>query len=799
MRRIIFCLIILLILFGLTFVISLQSFPYWYDQSSWAINLSKNIFIAGLVIIAEAIISWLVSFLFEDKDFSERLKFSFGSKYKKISTALDKITQIVITKEKTSKKYIPNIFIESNEIKEKLRYFCEPSLFFPKITEEANREIRTSFILQVLDQLHYPHNTKPPLKLRSKKLPDKKLKRAIETYIKNLDDKETLLEIFLPEHEVGIKPELLKNIPTAYSHIYQYVYANLQFYSSYKRAINQAREDISLLSSKFLILASKAGHGKTNLLCDFTDNFLLRKKHKCIYLPAREFNNMATDDQIEQQITKIIFSDSDIQFSDIQRLLTYDKKIDFLFILIDGINEHKDIGLFSTALEQFANRCSGQKIKMILTCRSEYFDERFANLLQIQDLSKIDMDEWKYINQIPKVHSSELISRYFSEFKIKMNSGDVDSDIEKIFFEDKLLLRIFCEAYENEKPAAYLDNLYKLEIFYKYYEKKKSIIKGLDKCLDEISSLMVGQEKFSNIPLSTLTNDTQQVIEKTAYENVIIRKDIVLQPGVAFGKFEVINFVYDEFRDFIIASIIINKWRDENKQAQDLIRKFTMPKSEISEGLQRYLCLWAIRNNQNDLFDFLSQFSWFNIIFIESVFDSPEKFLTETIAKRLQYLFLHDATSALHLIFHLSRRIDFRIYPLVNLDLILSVFDNFSTEDFDRILSTPLNHEIQFQLTYIAHLCHQIYDAFSEDRVREKSYPYLIQLLCYLSGTMDKTDPRFRGLGFTLFPAYETLLRISDLHKKQEVIIQAKLVLCKTNVKPVQDNLQRLLEILGEK
>lgn len=798
MRRIIFYLIILFILFGLTFVISLLFFSSWYDQSSWVINLSKNIFIAGLVILAEAIISWLVSFLFEDKDLSERLKFAFGSKYKKISTALDKITQIEVAKEKTSKKYIPNIFIESNEIKEKLRYFCEPSLFFPKIIEEANRELRTSFIIQILDQLHYPHNTKPQQKFKSKNLPDKKLIKAIETYKKNLDDNESLLEIFLPEHEVGIKPEFQNKIPPAYSHIYDYVYANLQFYFSYKQAINEAREDITLLSRKFLILESKAGHGKTNLLCDFTENFLLRKNHKCIYLPAREFNNMAVDDQIEQQITKIIFPDPDIQFSDIQRFLTYDKKIGFLFILIDGINEHKDIGLFSIALEQFANRCNGQKIKIILTCRSEYFDERFANLLQIQDLCKIDMDEWKYNNQIPEVHSSELISRYFSEFKIKMRSSNIDPDIVKIFFEDKLLLRIFCEAYENEKPVEYLDNLYKLEIFYKYYEKKKSIIKGLDKCLDEISSLMVGQEKFSNIPLATLSIGAQQVIEKTAYENVIIRKDMILEPGVAFGKSEVLNFVYDEFRDFILASIIINKWRDENKQAQDLIRKFTMPKSEISEGLQRYLCLWSIRNNQNDLLDFLSQFSWFNIIFVESVFDSPEKLLTENIAKKLQYLFLHDPTSALHLIFHLSRRIDSEIYPLVNLDLILSVFDNFSTEDFDHIISTPLNHEVRFQLTHIAHLCRLMYNAFSDGRVREKSSPYLIQLLCYLSGTKDKTDPRFRGLDFILFPAYETLLRISDLHKKQEVINQAKLVLGKTKVKPVQDNLRRVLEILGE-
>ena len=566
MRRIVFFFAILLFLFFATFGLSLLISPAWLKQPAWSSTLTVTIVIGGLILIGEGIISWALSFLFEDKEFNERLQFTFGNKYKEISRRLDEFTIQEINKEKKSKKYIPNIFVETTEIKEKLRYFSEPFTFFVKIVEQTDQELRGSYIVGALKHVHYPVGETIYSQVRLKAGNQEALKLNIQKYETYLNQKLTLTDILIKEKGAGIKPEYISKIPPEFSHIHDYMYPNLQHYRVYESSIEQAKENLNLLRNKLVIIKSKAGHGKTNLLCDFTEKFLLKRGHTCLYIPAKALNHLGEQETLEETIVRTIFTEPDIRFSDVIRLVKFDKKISHLFILIDGINEHKNLALFSTALEQFIERCSEHNIKIIVTCRSEYFDDRFGNLLLVDNSSVFDMDHWRYINRIPGVHVKALISGYFSEFNLKMSADNVHPEIMKVFNKDKLLLRIFCEAYENEQPADYLDNLYKLEIFKRYYDKKTETIHGLDDCLTEIIVKMIADNQFANIPIPDLSAETVAVVENTVYENVIIKKDMLANSDLAFGKSEVINFVYDEFRDFLLASKVIMEW-DQDKQS----------------------------------------------------------------------------------------------------------------------------------------------------------------------------------------------------------------------------------------
>src|SRR5271157_88450 len=156
MRRLVAFLIILVVLIALSYGISIILFPEWLSLPKGSATLLQQIFVIGLGMIADAIVSWLVSFLFADKDFNERKSYVVGDKYKNISKRLDEFTLQEIGKEKKSRKYIPNIFVETTEIKEKLRYFSEPYVFFSKIVEQTDRELQTSFIVNALKQIHYP-------------------------------------------------------------------------------------------------------------------------------------------------------------------------------------------------------------------------------------------------------------------------------------------------------------------------------------------------------------------------------------------------------------------------------------------------------------------------------------------------------------------------------------------------------------------------------------------------------------------------------------------------------------------
>lgn len=798
MKRIGLFLFALIILFVISFVLSLVCFPLWLTQEKWASDLAKNILVIGLTMSVECFFTYWLFFLFEDKEFKERLKFVIGNKYKKISKRLDEGTQFEVNKEKRSRKYIPNIFIESTEVKEKIRDFCEPLLFFPKIVERTERRLQNSYIVNILNQIHYPVDEVTNPRINRNFRSRESLNQSIKIFKKFLNQKKSFTDILIKNSGTGIKPEYKAKIPSRFSHIYDYAYPNLQFHHSYEEEINQAEENLNLLSNKVLILKGLAGHGKTNLLCDFTENFLLRKKHKCIYLPAREFNYLGVQATIEQFITRIFFTESDYQFIDILRLIKFDKNIDYLFVLIDGINEHKDLDLFLVALEQFIQRCNGFNIKIILTCRSEYFDDRFGNLLLLDNLSLIDMDAYQYTHRIPDIHQNALISRYFSEFSVLLDPNRVDQDIITVFNEDKLLLRIFCEAYEDEKPAEYLSDLYKLEIFNKYYEKKLAVIPGLDDCLAEIISWMIDHHEFNNLQTLHLSKQTKIVIEATAYENVILRKDIITTPGIAFGRSEMINFVYDEFRDFLIASRIILYWTNDNSIAREYIQQFTESRCTISEGLQRYLCLWGIKNDQRELLNFLSSFSWFNLVFINAVIDSPDRYYTDFIVEIMRRLFKSDPISALHIIFYLSRRVNVAQHPILNIDLLFSCITELSEIEYKQIVSGALNEEQDYKTSCISYLCHSLLKAFQEKRVPEESWPKLILLMCYLTGVRDSKFPRYRDNGFGPYPACDVILNMGDYLERQIIINQIHQVEQIFHIHSVINNLQEILRHLGE-
>ncbi len=798
MKRIIFFLIILALTFTIAFVSTILLFPEWLARAGWASNLTIKIVVGGAGIIVAAILSWALKFLLEDQDFNEWLSFKVGSKYRKILVSLDDFTRQEIGKEKKSKKYIPNVFVETTEIKEKLRYFSEPFDFFPKVIEQTDRRLQTAYIVNILKQLHYPMNEPAYPNLRVISHAQKSLFDAIQRYLIYLDQKLKLTDILIKHDGAGIKPEYLVNVPDEYSHIYQYTYHLLQFYWSYEYAIQKAKKDLELLKNNLVIIKSIAGHGKTNLICDFTDNFLLKKGHRCLYISAKALNNLGEQETLEHAMARTIFSEPDVRFSDVLRLVKFDKKIDYLFILIDGINEHKNLPLFSVALEQFIQRCKGSNLKIILTCRSEYFDDRFGNLLNIEGCSVLDLDEHEYRNEMPDVHIEALLSRYFSEFDVKISVENVYSDIMDVFNEDKLLLRVFCEAYEHEQPAEQLDNLYKLEIFNKYLEKKSDTIQGLDICLAEIVDMMLTDNQFVNVEISKLSAQAVEIVENTVYENVILKKDVLLKPGLAFGKSEVINFVYDEFRDYLIASRVIIEW-DQNKPASIvMIQNLCRPQSPVAEGLQRYLCLWSIKNKNNDLLDYLSNQDWFDQIFISSVFDTPDLFLSAFVLELIKGLFNANSTNALHIIWQLIRRTNVKVYPNLNIEAMFSWLDEIDEVKYKEIIVEALCSDYDYESSQLTYLCRLIIEAFSANKVSEASGQNLIRLLCYFAGVKDLGYRRYRKYDLGKQPAFKSILELSSIIDKQLIYEQISCVFEDIGIEHIKNDLQALLEQLGD-
>jgi hypothetical protein len=713
----------------------------------------------------------------------------FGTKYQEIENGIRKFTISQINKEKNNRKYIPKIFIETVVAKEKLRYFSQPYRFYSKVIYSFHTNIKNSSFISALENLHYPV---PPLhispKMRSTNLKEncQDLIDAVDHYIKPSD-------ILADEHD-DIKKEHFEKIPINKQHLYYYQRYKFHFFGYYDRIISDFKKDLRLFVSQTILLVSKAGYGKTNLICDFTENFLLKKSKICLYFTGRDFNQMADTESIEEAISRIIFIEKKYRFSDIISLLSFKKINEYVYIVIDGINEQNDLVSFSLSLEQFIQRCNNLNIKIILTCRSEYFQERFGNLENLEDISIVYMDELK----IPETHRKYLIDNYFSFFDIPIKSSQVSDDVIETFSEDKLLLRFFCEAYQGERNVPPLYDLYRLEIFTHYLVRNYQKIIGLEDCLKEIILYMIDNQKLSDIPYNALSNETKQIIESATYENLLIRKDIVINPDIAFSKNEVINFVYDEFRDFLLASYLIILWSENKSKAKDRLDKLAGVKNIVAEGLQKYLCLWAIKNSERELLRYLSSFNYFSDAFINSIFESSENVISEEDLALLKNIFLQNQGYAILIITKLLYRCDVIHYPILNINFLFEQITEMNDSQYNDLVITGLQNQYDFQHTYITSICTDIIDAFLDRQVSKEIGIIIIKLLIYLSGVKDELY-RDRMSAFGLYPAIEAFSRIKDNFRYDELQVILEQCYQSTRISFIRKGIEKILDGLKER
>ena len=293
----------------------------------------------------------------------------------------------------------------------------------------------------------------------------------------------------------------------------------------------------------------KAGQGKTNFVCDFAEKVLYRRSIPCLFLTGREMNCVSPD-KIGEYIVRSIFGDCyngnlDDMLADLDKLGVANHTP--VIIIIDGINEHTDISTFAQHLETLAERIlTHTNIRLIVTCRSEYFDERFSNFRIASFSNRIyfAQDFGRYMSAIHKEH---LLRAYFHFFKLKCPF--LSEKVEEHLKTDTLLLRIFCEAYGDHNAIKdivlpQMLDLYKDEIFTLYLGRKlEEAAKQRDessplavgkyerykRVLRQIIGLMIEKNQFTNIPVSELGEDRDTIAE-------MIGEDIDLTPMFLYGN-----------------------------------------------------------------------------------------------------------------------------------------------------------------------------------------------------------------------------------------------------------------------
>ena len=525
-------------------------------------------------------------------------------------SALKNQNEAQINAQINSGKYLKNTFLEVGNQKDYLRYFCSSIFYLDKIFD----------IIEALDFRYLNSN------LEKKSEPTFSLE--IEPFFKEKDNLEinNSLDFFVSLHQhLESKKDFIGKHPKL---------GNIR--SKFEFKIRDLVDDLIYFKSKIILITEMAGQGKTNFLCDFVENFLLKKNAINVFLTGIEIKS----DDIRQSIIKRIFPDDDnITFSDILEVVEKicKEKNEYFVIIIDGINENYNTKTFSNCLELFISDMQKYEfVKIILSCRSEYYKDNFINLENSNFSNSLAVIDSLMKRNLDEKILEKFFNNYIDHFKISYSH--INRDVKGQLLSNFLLFRIFCETYENSDLDV-IDNIYKEELFNNYYIKKtteinnrlnhsngSSLIGSFDirNFIKKVVKRMIEKKQYTNIVLDEIldSRDDKELYVRFLDENILIKRDLIDYGNSIFGSSEVVNFTFDEFRDFLISDFLIHDvYVNSKKEFTDFLLNEVNKDSPLMEGCSTFLFYKSRKSINADLKSAISAQVWFKNVFAKCIFN----------------------------------------------------------------------------------------------------------------------------------------------------------------------------------
>ena len=508
------------------------------------------------------------------------------------------VSQQKIEDEKRTKKYIPSVFVETSETKEEMRYFANPMFFYRKIDDDLRRidlahfnellcMAKTDPIADNLREIKTLDAPNSLSELRARLVQQSTALEAIQEHVSPFSWYGDRAERFAPSDNL-----------TGYWEVFRHSIQSNG--SGVFSSLEKVSKKIEIAQAKIFLVTGMAGQGKTNFICDLIENQFRAFEVPAIFIPARSLNYYPGPNRILSYIRNNRFAPDVPNLHDLFTLLNnVAEECQKPFVIaIDGINEVGDLDGFVAELRVFLEAlCQYDFVKIVLTCRSEFFDHKFAgvfepqftdHLYRVQDLRR----------EMSDGNKSRLLEAYLHHFKIKARLSNVAA---KFLKNDLILLRIFSEIHEG-KNIGYVSDIYKGDIFEGYLTMKinefptSSRQKAL-RSLYKICSRMLDEENFSQISVEGFDDSERQIIERMIGEDIILRREVP-SSGLASLSVENVSFTYDELRDFLLAYYtVVELSASHIIQVKGIFEK--IPEWPIYEGFFRYAYVLARKQSSD--------------------------------------------------------------------------------------------------------------------------------------------------------------------------------------------------------
>lgn len=436
---------------------------------------------------------------------------------------------------KRNGKYIPGVFVELNNSKEILRYFINGKRWKRRIINQYN---------SIYDN-HYGEILK-----------EANTDNAVSFHLRRfaaLSEIEDVITTAYKYHEnfgrrsIKFKDGFSESLPLFEITQRPYLEA-LGTLLSYVKAANR----------NYIVITGSAGNGKTNLLCSITE-LAIRLKESVVFLNSKNIRG-SVDDYILSQLNihKFWKKHKSVYFRILNTILRIKRK--HLMVVIDAVNENDDPD-YRERLHDFINMIAAySRFKLIISCRNEYFEERFAKSLTKDLKSTFFLFDLKSVTY-PLSAKERILSKYRSHFHY---SGYISDNVKHVLYEQLLLLRIFFEV--NRNSSKEILTIRKHELFEEYISYvKNNGFPNIERILDCTVDAMITTNSFDQIGIDSLIKMGvgHEDLEKAFDETILINKKLPrFENTIAKSNYEVLYFVFDELRDYYIARRIIQRNTD---------------------------------------------------------------------------------------------------------------------------------------------------------------------------------------------------------------------------------------------
>lgn len=662
-----------------------------------------------------------------DKKVEAIKKFTDGELAKQITlkqtiSALNAQVQRQLKKQLNTTKYLPNTFIETGNHKDHLRYLCDPLFYINKCFHE----------IAILD-----------FRLLNKQL----IKEGQSEFVLDWDKKSESLKNIDISNCTATLSHWINDLSNKKKEIKDLITKNRSLTSTFEYKFTDRIEDLNYFISKISLITETAGQGKTNFICDFVDNFLSKRDIPTVFLTGSEIN----ESNIRKGILHSIFPDKDsiefAEFLEIIKKYCLDNKVYFI-IIIDGINENRDTNVLSKTLEQFLGEIIEHEfIRVVLTCRTDYFEHNFNNIVVSSFKDEIVQTNSLLQRRVDDEIKEKLLATYFHHFNIKYKTMSRDAN-EKLV-SNFLLLRIFSETYQNEN-FDFIDDIYKEELFENYFNLKTNEINSrysgqstssqinsfdIKEFLSKVIQYMIETKQYVNIPLDKVLvlKDDKELYIKFLDENILIKRDPVQDE--IFGLSEVVNFTFDEFRDFLISKYLIKvTYKQSRSKFIDFLNDQLNENTPILEGCSTFLFFVSRRNESEDLTGIIKEQPWYDHVFTRNIFKVKDENISEDDIEVLKSQLIARNAYSNTIIWSLIKRYDTEFYNNLNINTLIDLLITLNDNDFHDVFNSSFHRtENRFGHLDQKHIIESFEPILADNNFHEKPrYHGLFEILIYM-------------------------------------------------------------------